>query len=63
MGDERVRWEEFRRERLTEPGAGASIVLEDYRKQLSRLVVDASLSPDQRAVVDALIDWPDELGL
>jgi len=61
--DERLRWEEFRRERLTQPGAGASIVLDDYRRQLSRLAVDLSLTPAQRAVVDALLDWPAELGL
>ena len=61
--DERLRWEEFRRARLTEPGAGGSIVLDDYRHQLSRMAVDLSLTPEQRAVVDALIDWPAELGL
>ena len=62
-GAERARWEEFRRERLIEPGAGASIVLDDYRRQLSRLAIDMSLTPHQRDVVDALIDWPAELGL
>jgi exodeoxyribonuclease-1 len=61
--DERLRWEDFRRGRLTEPGAGGSIVLDDYRRQLSRLAVDLSLTPAQRAVVDALLDWPAELGL
>lgn len=61
--DERARWEEFRRARLTEPDAGGSITLGDYRRQLSRLAVDLSLSEHQRAVVDALIDWPTELGL
>ena len=61
--DERLRWEEFRRARLTEPGAGGSIVLDDYRHQLSRMAVDLSLTAEQRAVVDALIDWPAELGL
>jgi exodeoxyribonuclease-1 len=60
--DERLQWEAFRRERLTEPGAGGSIVLDDYRRQLSRLAVDLGLSPERRAVVDALIDWPAELG-
>ena len=60
---ERERWEEFRRERLTQPGAGASITLEDYRRQLTRLAVDANLSRQQRAVVDALIEWPQEIGL
>jgi exodeoxyribonuclease-1 len=61
--DERRRWEEFRRERLTQPGAGASIVLDDYRRQLSRLAVDSALTPERRAVLDALLDWPAELGL
>jgi exodeoxyribonuclease-1 len=60
---ERAQWEEYRRARLTEPGAGGSIVLDDYRRQLSRMAVDLSLTPEQRAVVDALIDWPAELGL
>ena len=60
---ERARWEEYRRARLTEPGAGGSMVLDDYRRQLSRMAVDLSLDPAQRAVVDALIDWPAELGL
>ena len=62
-GEERLRWEEFRHARLTEASAGASIVLDQYRQLLSRLVVDTALTPDQRAVVDALIDWPQELGL
>jgi len=61
--EERLRWEEFRHERLTRAGAGASIVLDDYRKLLSRLAVDVSLSAAQRTVVDALLDWPAELGL
>lgn len=63
QGQERLRWDEFRRERLTQAGAGGSIVLDDYRKQLSRLAVDATLTPAQRAVIDALLDWPRELGL
>ncbi len=60
---ERLRWEEYRLARLTEPGAGGSIVLDDYRRQLSRMAVDLSLTPAQRKVVDALLDWPAELGL
>ena len=61
--DERGRWEEFRRDRLCNATGGASIVLDEYRKQLSRLAIDTELSVQQRAVVDALIDWPEELGL
>jgi exodeoxyribonuclease-1 len=62
-GQERLRWEEFRRERLTRAGAGGSIILDDYRKQLSHLIVDASLSSQQRALVNSLLDWPAEIGL
>jgi exodeoxyribonuclease-1 len=62
-GSERQRWEAFRRERLTDSQAGASIVLDEYRRRLARLAVDPSLTAHQRAVVDALIDWPGELGL
>ncbi|MCB1800762.1 MAG: exodeoxyribonuclease I [Gammaproteobacteria bacterium] len=61
--DERLRWQEFRMARLTEPGMGGSIVLDDYRRLLSRMAIDMSLTTAQRAVVDALIDWPQELGL
>ncbi len=60
---ERQRWEEFRRGRLMKPGAGGSIVLDDYRRQLSRLAVDSQLTGTQREVLDALLDWPAELGL
>jgi exodeoxyribonuclease-1 len=60
---ERLRWEEYRRARLTEPGGGGSIVLGDYRRQLSRLAIDGSLTAAQLAVLDALLDWPAELGL
>ncbi|MCP5298738.1 MAG: exodeoxyribonuclease I [Chromatiaceae bacterium] len=62
-GTERRRWEAFRRARLTEPDAGGSIIIDDYRRRLSRMAVDLSLTPRQREVVDALIDWPQELGL
>ncbi len=58
---EKGRWEEFRRARLHDPGYG--IDLAGYRKKLSRLAIDTGLSEDQRAIVDALIDWPSEIGL
>jgi exodeoxyribonuclease-1 len=58
---EAVRWDEYRRERVQDPSLGIS--LSDYRRKLSQLAIDASLSDDQRALVDALIDWPTEIGL
>ncbi|WP_456413494.1 exodeoxyribonuclease I [Thiolapillus sp.] len=60
---EQQRWEEYRRYRLTDPRGGASIVLEEYRRQLSRMAVDAELTAAQRKLVDALLDWPEAIGL
>ncbi len=60
---EQQRWEEYRRQRLTDPDGGSSITLDAYRKELSRLVVDPGLTSKQREIVDALLDWPVEIGL
>lgn len=59
--EERARWEVYRRQRLDDASVG--ITLADYRRKLSRLAVDASLDEQQRALVDALIEWPAELGV
>ncbi|BAO44767.1 exodeoxyribonuclease I [Thiolapillus brandeum] len=61
--EERQRWEEYRLRRLTDYEGGGSIVLQDYRRELSRLVVDPELTSRQREVVNALLDWPDEIGV
>ncbi len=61
--EERARWDAYRRRRLTEPDGGSSITLDRYRRELARLSVDPDLSAEQRQVVDALIDWPLEIGL
>jgi exodeoxyribonuclease-1 len=60
---EQRRWETFRRRRLTDPGAGAGITLAEYRKRLAELAIDTALAPSRRAVIDALLDWPGEIGL
>lgn len=61
--EEKARWEEYRRDRLTNPEAGASIVLDQYARELSRLAIDTELPADRRALIDALLDWPQQLGL
>lgn len=61
--EERKRWDVFRRRRLTDPDCDASICLKAYRRKLSHLAIDAQLSEWQRAALDALIDWPTEIGL
>jgi len=60
---ERARWDQYRRQRLTDPQGSSSIKLDEYRQELSKLAVDTSLPPDRRRVVDELLDWPELIGL
>ena len=58
---ERARWDAWRRARVRDPASG--LTLAEYRKQVARLAIDATLTAEQRAVVSALADWPAEIGL
>ncbi|MGD1983024.1 MAG: exodeoxyribonuclease I [Chromatiaceae bacterium] len=60
--EERLRWEEYRHSRLKDPNGGGSITLEAYRRRLSQLAVDSTLSERRRQIIDALLDWPAEIG-
>ena len=62
-GEERLRWDEFRRDRLSGGVDGASITLQEYRQSLARLMIDPALDEDARTVLSALADWPDNIGL
>jgi len=46
---------------VQDPASG--LTLAEYRKQVARLAIDATLTAEQRAVVSALADWPGEIGL
>ena len=58
--EERGRWEEYRRERLTDPFAGASITLNDYRMVLAAL---RQQRPERAELLEALEQWPQVLGI
>ena len=60
---EREHWDGYRRQRVTDPDGGSSIVLDEYRRQLSKLAVDTALPADRREVVSELLDWPEQIGL
>lgn len=60
---ERERWQEYRMDRLTDPEAGGSITLSEYRLQLARLMVDPSIGSDGKQVLSELADWPSMIGL
>ncbi|MES9845355.1 MAG: exodeoxyribonuclease I [Candidatus Sedimenticola sp. 6PFRAG5] len=61
--DERERWDEFRRERIAEADGGGSIALDEYRRQLAKLMVDPERSEHDRTVLSALADWPGVIGV
>jgi len=58
--DERARWDAFRRERLTRPGALTGLTLEDYFTRIAELRNDP-LAQGKLAVLDQLQAWGDEL--
>ena len=61
--EERQRWEEFRRWRLTDPAADAGITLESFRRTLARLMVERSPDARARGILSELADWPDVIGI
>ncbi|RMG32663.1 MAG: exodeoxyribonuclease I [Gammaproteobacteria bacterium] len=61
--EERARWDEWRRARVRDPQGPSSITLDQYRRELARLAVDADLPEDRRRVVDDLLEWPERVGL
>ena len=54
---EAAQWEEFRRQRLTEPDGGASITLQDFNQRLDELSAAAETTASQQAIIDALRDY------
>ncbi len=57
--EEHARWERFRLRRLTDPDQGASIVWEDFWRELARLRSEAV--QDQAAILEALADYAREI--
>ncbi len=56
--EERVRWEAFRRDRLTNPAADAGITLDQFRQTLARMMVDPEQDQRAREILSELADWP-----
>ncbi len=52
--EEKVRWEEFRLQRLTDPGAGASITLEDFDQRLREISQEVDLDQRKKDLLMAL---------
>ena len=56
--EEQEIWEEYRIARITDPAAGASIVIDDYDQQLNRLYQAEDAKID---ILNALADYVDQL--
>ncbi len=56
---ERAQWEEQRFQTLTDPEAGASITLDRFQAEIEQLSQTAT--PQQQAVLDALLEYGDSL--
>ena len=59
--EERGLWEEYRYQRLTDPEAGASIVLESYLEMIEAKMNDAQCSERDQQLLQALLDYSDQL--
>ncbi|MDD5034048.1 MAG: exodeoxyribonuclease I [Methylococcaceae bacterium] len=59
--EESRRWELFRRKRLTEKGAGGSIVIQEYEQRLSELEAGPQTRPEDRQILASLRSWGREI--
>ncbi len=61
--EERGKWDQFRRNRLSNPEADCGITLAQYQKQLARMVIQPKMGDRERKILSALADWPAAIGL
>jgi exodeoxyribonuclease-1 len=59
--EERAQWEEYRFQRLTEPGAGASICMEEFQATIEELLASDTLGQAQQDLMRQLQDYGDSL--
>ena len=59
--DEREAWEAYRRERLTQADAGASITLEPYRNEIEALLAAEDTRAEDKRILQSLMDYGDAL--
>jgi exodeoxyribonuclease I len=58
---ERAQWEEYRFARITEPGAGAGICMEEFQLLIEQLLEEGSLAAPKQALLQQLLDYGDSL--
>ncbi len=60
--EERIAWDDYRRQRLTEESGASGITLKEYQKKLAEKTVAAG-SDKERRILSELADWPAKIGL
>jgi exodeoxyribonuclease-1 len=60
--EEKQQWQQYRLQRLNDVDGKIGLSLKSYRQELAALSVDMSIDDKQRAIVSALLDWPNEIG-
>ena len=59
--EERMQWDEYRFQRLTEPEAGSTLCMEEYHQILDTLLADDSIGGPQRKLLQDLLEYGDSL--
>lgn len=59
--DERSLWEEYCYQRLTDPEAGADIVMDQYLQKIDQLLAADTLSDRDRHILEQLLEYSDTL--
>lgn len=55
--EEQARWQSFRKQRLTDPAAGAGIVWEDFQTRLASLRAAPERTPEELRLLDELAEY------
>ena len=59
--EERANWEEYRFARLTEPEFGAGYCMEEFQADIDALSESEDLAPEQRVLLEQLLEYSDTL--
>ncbi|ARN72838.1 exodeoxyribonuclease I [Oceanicoccus sagamiensis] len=59
--EERLQWQEYRYQRLTEADGGGSLVLEDFLENVQNRLEAEAISPRDQQILEQLLDYSDQL--
>jgi exodeoxyribonuclease-1 len=54
-------WQDFKFQRLTDPETGGSLVMDDFMAEIESLLESETTTDKQRAILESLLDYSDEL--